>query len=40
MEEARLGLELAKSVEMSYAPPGAERRWLADKRPKVTGNER
>lgn len=30
MEEARVGLELAKSAELAYAPPGAERRWLAD----------
>ncbi len=30
MEEARLGLELAKSAELAYAPPGAERQWLAD----------
>jgi uncharacterized protein with GYD domain len=30
MDDARRGLELAKAAEPAYAPPGTERRWLAD----------
>jgi len=30
MDDVRVALDLAKSIESSYVPPGEQREWLAD----------